>query len=82
MLMTRFAYLCATVIIIVLNGAAVVALYRSSAPVDTFVAATLIINLVSWPLAIVIAYRVGQVTGVEYFRKARAKVAAQHGLRT
>jgi hypothetical protein len=48
---------------------------------ETFVTATLIINLISWPPAIVIAYRVGLVTGVEYFRKARAKVA-QHGLRT
>jgi hypothetical protein len=82
MLMTRFAYLCFTVLIFALNGVALWAVYRAAQPVDAIIPAALILNLVSWPLALIVAYRVGQVTGQEYFRKVRAKLAAAHAARS
>jgi hypothetical protein len=76
MLMTRFVYLCITILIFALNGVALWAVYHAAQPIDAIVPAALIMNMASWPLALMVAYRVGQVTGQEYFRKVRAKVAA------
>ena len=80
MLMTRFVYLCATVLLVGLNGAALWAVSRSGLT-DTIVPATLVMNLICWPLALIVAYRVGQVTGQEYFRKVKTRLAAAHKLR-
>ncbi|WP_414463627.1 hypothetical protein [Hyphomicrobium sp. DY-1] len=60
-----------TLIILAINIAALWGVFRGSGEIAPVVPAALIINSVCWPLALVVAYRVGQVTGVEYFRKAR-----------
>jgi hypothetical protein len=78
MLMTRFAYLCFMVLILSLNGAALWAVFQAAPPIEAIVPAAFIVNLASWPLALIIAYRVGQVTGQEYLRKARTKDSAIH----
>lgn len=78
MLMTRFAYLCFMILVLSLNGAALWAVFHAGQPIEAIVPGALIVNLASWPLAVIIAYRIGQVTGQEYLRKARAKVSAVH----
>lgn len=81
MLMTRLTYLLTTLILLALNGVALWAVLRGEQPIDAIVPAALIINLFAWPVALVVAYRVGQVTGVEYFRKVRTKIAALRAAR-
>ena len=75
MLMTRIVYLSFTLVVLALNCAALLAVRNSPHEIDAIVPATLLINALAWPLALVIAYRIGQVTGVEYFRQVRAKIA-------
>jgi hypothetical protein len=81
MLMTRLLYLIFTVILVGLNAAAFLALPVSSVEVNRVVPAALIINALAWPLALVITYRIGQVTGIEYLRSVRARVAARKAAR-
>lgn len=81
MLMTRLLYLVFTLILVVLNAAALWALPGSPIEVNRVVPAALIINALAWPLVLVIAYRIGQVTGVEYLRSLRAKAAAKKAAR-
>ncbi len=76
MLMTRIVYLTFTSLTLALNLTALWSVLGGSAKVASVVPAALVINAVTWPLALMIAYRVGQVTGVEYFRKVRAKLVA------
>ena len=81
MLMTRLLYLIFTLILVALNAAAFWALPGGSVEVNRVVPAALIINAVAWPLALVVTYRIGQVTGVEYLRNVRARVAARKAAR-
>jgi hypothetical protein len=81
MLMTRLVYLSVMLIILAVNGAALWAMLNGTHEVDAIVPAALIFNIVTWPLALVVAYRIGQVTGVEYFRQIRAKMAAARASR-
>jgi hypothetical protein len=76
MLMTRVVYLSFIVLLFVINGIALWTLFTDSHEVAAVVPAALIINTIAWPIALIIAYRIGQVTGVEYFRKVRARLAA------
>ncbi len=76
MLMTRLVYLSFTLIILAINGAALWAVMANVQSTSAIVPSALILNIVMWPLALVVAYRVGQVTGVEYLRKAKAKTSA------
>jgi hypothetical protein len=76
MLMTRIVYLSFTLVVHTLNFAALWAARNNPHEIDAIVPAVLLINALAWPLALVIAYRIGQVTGVEYFRQVRAKIAA------
>jgi hypothetical protein len=82
MLMTRWLYISLTVFLVGLNIAALWALTGDTPEVNQLVPAALIINAISWPLALAIAYRVGQVTGVEYLRRRRAKSAALRASRS
>lgn len=75
MLMTRVIYLSFTLIFIAINGAALWAFQNRQQAGDIVVPAVLIINALTWPVALFVAYRVGQVTGVEYIRKMREKIA-------
>lgn len=69
MLMTRFLYLASSLLVLFLNGAALwYALSHDPAPARIEVAA-LVVNAVIWPLAIVIAYRIGQATGRLHFAR-------------
>lgn len=79
MLMTRFVYLCATVFLLALNIAALLAVMHATQPSPAIVPGTLILNAVAWPLGLVVAYRVGQVTGVEYLRKVRGGTTFRAG---
>ena len=81
MLMTRIVYLSFTLVVLVLNCAALLAVRNSPHEIDAIVPAALLIDAMAWPLALVIAYRIGQVTGVEYFRQVRAKLAAMRASR-
>ncbi len=76
MMMTRVIYLTFVVVFVLLNGAALWALAGSSQSVSSIVPAALIINTLMWPITLVVAYRIGQVTGVEYLRKVKARAAA------
>lgn len=76
MLMTRVIYLTFVLVFGALNSAALWALSGSAQTVNPIVPAALIINTLMWPIALVVAYRIGQVTGVEYFRKVRARASA------
>jgi len=73
MLMTRLVYLSFTLLILAINGAALWTALTSTQSASAIVPGALIINAVIWPLALVVAYRVGRVTGVEYLRKIKTK---------
>ena len=77
MLMTRLLFFTFTLIIIVLNGAALWTLSSNAQKIEAIVPTALIVSAVISPLALMIAYRIGQVTGVEYLRKMRAEVRAK-----
>ncbi len=76
MLMTRLVYLSFSLIILAINGAALWAALSSIQSPSAIVPGALIINIVMWPIALVVAYRIGQITGVEYLRKTKAKTSA------
>jgi len=76
MLMTRILYLIFTILVLALNGAALWALSPSAQGVSAIVPAALIVNAIAWPVALLVTYRIGQLTGVEYLRKVRARRAA------
>lgn len=73
MLMTRFLYVVLVAIMLVLDVVAI-----SYTGFQTLAAAALIVNAAVLPLALVIAYRLGQVIMVEKRRAQRAKTA-RHG---
>ena len=50
MLTARIAYSCMTILIVVVNGAALLALWRANQAIDPVVPAALILSLVGWPL--------------------------------
>jgi hypothetical protein len=77
MLMTRVLYFTFTLIFVLLNGAALWSVLNSIQETNVLVPTALIVNAVTWPLALVVTYRIGQVTGVEYLRKRRAKAAKE-----
>ena len=81
MLMTRILYLTFTLILVALNAAALWALSGSPVEVNRVVPAALVINAMAWPVALVITYRIGQVTGVEYLNSVRASAAARKAAR-
>jgi hypothetical protein len=81
MQMTRILYLVFTLTLMVLNAAALWALYGGPVGVNRIVPAALIINALAWPLALAITYRIGQVTGVEYLHSVRARAAAKKAAR-
>lgn len=74
MLMTRFLYLAVTLASVALNGAALALLSGNGGA--GIAQAALIANIVIWPVALYVSYRIGQVTGVEYLRKARERAVA------
>lgn len=82
--MTRIAYISLNVVMLALNGAAYLALSDIEQGVSPIVKTALVVN--AWPLALVIAYRIGQVTGIAYLRRRRARklrsksVGAQHSV--
>jgi hypothetical protein len=77
MQMTRILYLILTSVVLTLNGAALWALSPSAQGVSAIVPAALIVNAIAWPVALAITYRIGQLTGVEYLRRVRARRAAK-----
>lgn len=81
MLMTRLLYLVFTLILVALNAAALWVLSGSPVEVNRVVPAALIINALAWPLALVITYRIGQVTGVEYLHSVQTRAAARKAAR-
>lgn len=84
--MTRIAYISLSVVMLALNGAAYLALSDIEQGVSPIVKTALVVNALAWPLALVIAYRIGQVTGIAYLRRRRARklrsksVGAQHSV--
>jgi len=62
MLMSRFLYLAATLLVLSLNGAALWTLTQEGQAMMGLVPAALIVNAVAWPLALFATYRIGQVT--------------------
>jgi hypothetical protein len=76
MLMTRVLYASFTLILVALNVAALWQLARAEQAVSGLAAAALIVNAVAWPLALVITYRIGQITGANSRRSMRAGAAA------
>lgn len=58
MLMTRIVYVTVCSLLVLTNGAALI----EAGGGRSFVTAALIANLLLWPLALVVAYRVGQAT--------------------
>ena len=77
MLMTRLLYLALTVFLVGLNAAALVALSADAHDVSRIVPVALVVNAFTWPLALIVTYRIGQVTGLELLRKMRARAAAR-----
>jgi hypothetical protein len=71
MQVTRLSYLASTTLLLALNGTALWVLARSSQPQEPIVQAALIINLISWPLALVVAYRTGQATAHLYLQRMK-----------
>lgn len=74
MLMTRILYVTLTLVMLALNGAALWALPEQTG--SPIVQTALVVNAVTWPIALMVAYRIGQVTGVAYLRKRRAALSA------
>ena len=76
MLMTRVLYLTVTIFFLALNGAALWYLANGDQSADTLVRIALIVNTITWPVALLMTYRIGQLTSVEYLRSGSAKKAA------
>jgi membrane protein YdbS with pleckstrin-like domain len=73
MLMTRFLFTVASLLLCSLNAAALWQLLSTYEQAPSLAAAALVVNAVIWPLALVVAYRIGQATDAEAHRKAKAK---------
>ena len=76
MLMTRILYLIVTLLVLALNSAALWALPPSPQGVSAIVPVALLVNLIAWPVTLLVTYRIGQMTGLDYLRKIRARRAA------
>ena len=59
MLTARIAYSCMTILIVVVNGAALLALWRANQAIDPVVPAALILSLLGWPLTLSLAHGAG-----------------------
>ncbi len=73
MLMTRILLLSSSVLICALNAAALWGLFMADAAPPRLAVAALVVTAVTWPMALVIAYRIGQTTASEARHKAKAK---------
>jgi hypothetical protein len=73
MLTTRFLFAVSSLLICTLNVAALWQVLSSYEPVPSLAAAALVVNAVTWPLAILVAYRIGQAANAEARLKARSK---------
>lgn len=75
MQMTRFLFTVASLLLCSLNAAALWQLLSTygPAPAPSLAAAALVVNAVIWPLALVVAYRIGQATDAVAHRKAKAR---------
>jgi hypothetical protein len=73
MLMTRFLFTVSTLLLCSLNVAGLWHLLSAAEPAPSLAAAALVVNAVTWPLALFAAYRIGQATNAEAHRKAQAK---------
>lgn len=63
MMKTRFLLVSSSGLILALNGLALWHVVRAEPPISPIVGAALVVNAVTWPLALALAYRIGQVTG-------------------
>jgi cation transport ATPase len=75
MLMTRILYVSLMAILLALNGSAVWEASSAKPAMNATVFAALLVNIIAWPIALVVAYRVGQFTGVERLHKSRKGAA-------
>lgn len=82
MLMTRFLYLVSSLLIFVLNGAALWHILIHDPAPSRLAVAALVVNAVIWPLALPITYRIGQATGRLHDIKVRAARKARLAGRT
>jgi len=71
MLMSRIVYISVAGILMTLNAAALALLIGGDSASRSVIMAALIINLLLWPLALVIAYRIGQATAALKAKAAR-----------
>jgi hypothetical protein len=55
-----------------LNTAAFWQLLSIAGPAPSLAGTALVVNAVTWPLALIVAYRIGQATDAEARRKAKA----------
>lgn len=69
MLMTRFLLIISTVLILAFNGLALWHVLGAEPRLSPVVAAALVVTAVAWPLALVMAYRIGQATDRIAFHK-------------
>jgi hypothetical protein len=63
MLKARFLLASSSALILALNGFALWHVLRAEPPLSPIVGAALIVSAASWPLALALAYRIGQITG-------------------
>jgi hypothetical protein len=73
MLMTRVLLLTSSLLVLALNAAALWGLLATYETPPRLAVAALIVTAVTWPMALIIAYRIGQATAAEARRKARAR---------
>jgi hypothetical protein len=74
MLMTRFLLVISSILILALNGIALVHVLGAEPALSPIVGAALIVSAAAWPLALIFAYRIGQATA----RIARHKKHLSH----
>ena len=80
MLMTRFLFTLSTLLLCSLNIAALWQVLSAYEPPPSLAVTALVVNAVTWPLALYAAYRIGQATDAEAHRKAKAR-ARRHAAR-
>ena len=80
MLMTRFLFTLSTLLLCSLNIAALWQVLSAYEAPPSLAVTALVVNAVTWPLALYAAYRVGQATDAEAHRKAKAR-ARRHAAR-
>lgn len=69
MLMTRILFLAMSALMLVLDAAALWSISGAKESVGSVVPTALIVNAIALPAVMVMAYRIGQITGVAHFRK-------------